>query len=1338
MAFDKAKTQKAAEKYVASGKIPQAIEEYLKILKESPKDWNLMIQIGDLFLRINKTDEAIPHFQKVADHYFADGFFLKAIAIYKRINKLDPSRTEICIRLADLYLKQGLSMDAKSQLTTVAQHYMSKNQIKEAIQTYKKLLEIEPDNLKTRNELAKAYKSEGMIAEAIKEYLEISDELTRKSLLKESLQVLETAYKLDPRNISILRKILSIYSDQHEVDRATTLLEETLRIDPGNPDVLSLLAESYASKNNYQKAHETIDRAIEATAEKEPLWLLKGEIHLKEGKLDQAFAQFSQVVERMVRRKEAEKGVVLMQKVTRADASYTPALQKLIELYSALHQETNVLATYSSLVDAFISRQKYQDAAGILDRLIQLEPDNAQHQEKLEFVRSLLAPKPAVEITKSGVVPTVVPPKPAAGASTTTASRPAAAARQPSGAPAAPPAAPPSRQQAPAPPVVKTPPVAPPTAAKQPLPSSASSWLDAPTAVEPEAMDELSSGDLDLGISLQIPIETPAPPTAARKQQPVVPSAPPTPAKGTPAGKLMPKAPAPPVAATPVEAPSDEEKEFVSEHLIEAEVFTKYGLIDKAIEQLQMVVSKYPTSVLAHQKLREIYEEKGDRDKAVEECITMSRIFRKQGDSDQAEDLLSEARQIQPNHPALDKAYREMPATAAPATADVMGEIEKLAQSMKSSRPSASREKPAPPQPKPVPAGIGGPTRSGGIQVVQPPPPPAPVQEIEIDMDEAISQPSGELDVPAPGAFEEIDFYADQGLISEARKLLDELRTNFPNDPGVLSRLEKLGGGGGGAKAAAPAPAAAAVSEVPEADIEIEMPDNGSESEGMLDLQIDQSKEEVEAEEEKEEAPAEAPEEPAMEIDMDTAEEAAGDEAIEIEIEEPAAEGEARSEDGEELSVDVEAEEEKPQEPEVEVEQSESPSIEQTWDLASLSDLPGAAGTEEAPAKLEEVAEAEEEEEEEKEEEVPAEAAADAPEPGAEMLDLEQIAGDLEIPEEPSEAVAELPAEQQPMDLEVPEIELDTEPAADDAVKQQEAEPAIELEMPEIEEEEAEVTAAEEEAAEEEEKEKEEPAQEEPPAVEFVSPEPEPEAIEAAEAEFGELEMGEASGDQPVADQVEEQLSSEVDAAFDRVGQEEQEEQKDEGPTVAHQAPQELFHEEEDFFDLASELEDGLLGVQNAVEEEKPSDGHTYSLEEILTDFKKGVEKQLGSEDYDTRYNLGIAYKEMGLIDEAIGEFQIASKDEKRFLECCSMLGLCFLEKGMPKLAIKWYQKGLEVPGHSEEQYLGLRFDMAQALETMGEYAQALETYQEVYGLNANYRNVTKKISEVQENLKRK
>ena len=76
--------------------------------------------------------------------------------------------------------------------------------------------------------------------------------------------------------------------------------------------------------------------------------------------------------------------------------------------------------------------------------------------------------------------------------------------------------------------------------------------------------------------------------------------------------------------------------------------------------------------------------------------------------------------------------------------------------------------------------------------------------------------------------------------------------------------------------------------------------------------------------------------------------------------------------------------------------------------------------------------------------------------------------------------------------------------------------------------------------------------------------------------------------------------------------------------------------------------------------------------------FKKGVAEHLSPTDYDTHFNLGIAYREMGLLDEAIGEFQIAAKEPSHLVLCCSMLGLCFLDKGLPELAIRWYRRGLD------------------------------------------------------------
>jgi tetratricopeptide (TPR) repeat protein len=172
----------------------------------------------------------------------------------------------------------------------------------------------------------------------------------------------------------------------------------------------------------------------------------------------------------------------------------------------------------------------------------------------------------------------------------------------------------------------------------------------------------------------------------------------------------------------------------------------------------------------------------------------------------------------------------------------------------------------------------------------------------------------------------------------------------------------------------------------------------------------------------------------------------------------------------------------------------------------------------------------------------------------------------------------------------------------------------------------------------------------------------------------------------------------------------------------------------EQYYDLAKELGAALEGLEGTAsdlfdeEESAEKSPEEMSFEEVFKEFKKGVEKKVPEEDFDTHYNLGIAYKEMELVEEAIGEFQIAAKSPIYFADACAMLGKCFQIKGMADLSEKWYRKGLDSKGFPEDVYNGLRYDLAELLETQGKNKDALAIYKEVYASNANYRDVKDKI----------
>jgi len=177
-------------------------------------------------------------------------------------------------------------------------------------------------------------------------------------------------------------------------------------------------------------------------------------------------------------------------------------------------------------------------------------------------------------------------------------------------------------------------------------------------------------------------------------------------------------------------------------------------------------------------------------------------------------------------------------------------------------------------------------------------------------------------------------------------------------------------------------------------------------------------------------------------------------------------------------------------------------------------------------------------------------------------------------------------------------------------------------------------------------------------------------------------------------------------------------------------AEAEIYETEGDFFDLAGELEEEL-SREEAMDGSPLVQAQEQSLEEIVEGFKQGVAENLSPEDHDTHFNLGIAYREMGLLDEAIGEFQVAAKSRPHLVECCSMLGLCFLDKGLPELAVKWYRQGLETLDLTEEETLGLLYDMGNVYLTIDDREAAQRTFVELYGINSNYRDVVAKLEEL-------
>jgi tetratricopeptide (TPR) repeat protein len=182
----------------------------------------------------------------------------------------------------------------------------------------------------------------------------------------------------------------------------------------------------------------------------------------------------------------------------------------------------------------------------------------------------------------------------------------------------------------------------------------------------------------------------------------------------------------------------------------------------------------------------------------------------------------------------------------------------------------------------------------------------------------------------------------------------------------------------------------------------------------------------------------------------------------------------------------------------------------------------------------------------------------------------------------------------------------------------------------------------------------------------------------------------------------------------------------DPGNEIAREAlGQEELPEEEETIDLDAVLRevepDGLQ--KERAEESDPS------FAAMLSQFRAKVTDHVEAGEAGDHYDLGLAFKEMGLIDEAIAEFQTALTGGTERLKVYEELGQCFLQKNQPNVALKVLTRALQVPSSDEAELLGVYYHLGQVHEELGQRAEARQAYQKVLTIDASFGDVSERVA---------
>ncbi|HEX5732673.1 MAG TPA: tetratricopeptide repeat protein [Blastocatellia bacterium] len=1094
MSLNKSKSLRTAEKYALQGKIPAAIDEYRKVVDADPTDLTTINTLGDLYVRAGKIQDAIANFSRIAESYRESGFTLKAIAMLKKISKLDPTNVETAMKLANLYSQQGLLVEARQQYLQVADAYARAGQTRKALEAYQRIADLDPANTSVRMKLGEIYSRENMPDQAHEAFIMAGAEFLRKGDVEQALNANLKAIGINSESRQGLTAIATIYTQQGQADRAISVLCDAFERSPGDVELLTILGRTYLSAGLMDDAERTFLSLVELDRNRYHYLLEVGRRFLQLNNLDRAAEQIDGCLDVLIGKREEDKAIEFLRRVLERDMNHIGSLKRLAQIFLRIREDHNLIATLNSLAEASMRNGDDEEAIAALKELARLEPDEPIHLQRLYN----LGVKDITEADSPDVIRATGP-------------------------------------------------------------------LD----YESAAFDDT----------------------------------------------------------------------FVIRQISEAEILAGHGQVDHAVAMLKEILVHAPENLQVHLKLKDIYLRAGMMDQAATECLQLARIHETRGESARSSDYLAEARQLNPNVEELAVAAPEaggwsdkeagafgfesgFDITMSPAHGNGSYEAHDDAGALDLSKYQTGQLSDqtgfvtVPGQSVEAESHQASPSNGNGAPVGA-----HSFRYSDMLIGEATeagadgSQPGGMMfgssgdvatDTMTPilrDELEGIDFYIAQGYSEIARDTLDRLKVEHGEHPEILSRYKRLG------------------------------------MHTASDAVVDEEYEEVQfRSNEYVQAEPDADFFQSGYAQEHTNGNGAGDEHVAVLIEDESPEVAAV---GDEFTVAV------------------SGHLE-AGDHANA--LPFLVHKESGPLDPD--------------------------------LMVQFNTSDLlnntvfETGRPPTGVLPEQVVAVEQEDI-IGSIVSDIDSSFDNITEEEDTVEA---------------------------------------AVE--------EYIQDSLQEPDSQELGAYADEPDVADKPD---MAEA-AAESHAGHTEAELVEE---TVESYEDHELVELDAPVAEIESvEVVDSTLWLKELAgadgNEQQQDTG--LELQEIFEELKENTGDLKPLMDFETHYNLGLAYKDMDVLDDAIEQFQMAFRmagEEEtlkaNYIQCCHMLGVCFKRKQMLKVAVMWFERGLRIAGRTEDEYQALRYEMGFCLEEMGEVDRAIDVFMEVYGIDVNYRQVARKIQELQE-----
>lgn len=383
MSFDKTKAMRNAERYVSQGKIRAAIGEYRMVVEADARDIGTLNMLGDLLSKNAEKKEAIECYLRVAEHYSAQGFAQKAIAVYNKISRLQPDSIEVSTKLAELYATKGSLNEARAHYQTLAEHYEKNGRRLEALAMWKQIALLDPNNTEVCLTLADSYVREGQSDEAVEAFAEAGARLARKGKHEEAIRAFTKGLDIRSSDLRLLGGLVASNSAIGRVGKAVSFLEEILENEPYNRDVLYLLIDCHLDANNAVEAERAVIKLVEIEPANYPKLLDLVRIYFNSSDLDSAARILSMSSEYLLAAGQGDECKRWICEILDRNQTHLAGLSLLVRHAAWVKEEAAYANALDRLAKAAHDQHSVEDERFALAHLTILRPHEGQLRDRL-------------------------------------------------------------------------------------------------------------------------------------------------------------------------------------------------------------------------------------------------------------------------------------------------------------------------------------------------------------------------------------------------------------------------------------------------------------------------------------------------------------------------------------------------------------------------------------------------------------------------------------------------------------------------------------------------------------------------------------------------------------------------------------------------------------------------------------------------------------------------------------------------------------------------------------------------------------------------------------------